>query len=70
MLGTELIKGKDKSKTCYLSNAKIYVNGTLRTLTAYNIGDNNYFQLREMGSVLGFNVNWNEALYTVEISSY
>ena len=37
------------------------------TGTAYNIGGNNYFKLRDLGQALGFNVTWDDATRTVSI---
>ena len=37
--------------------------------TGYNINDNNYFKLRDVGKLAGFGVDWNEDTRTVEIST-
>ena len=49
----------------------IYVDGEQITMTAYNIGGNNYVRLRDIGQKVGFNVYWadgvqidTDALYT------
>ena len=36
----------------------IYVDGKQVSMTAYNIADNNYVQLRDIGKEVGFNVYW------------
>ena len=36
----------------------IYVDGEQVSMTAYNIADNNYVQLRDIGKEVGFNVYW------------
>ena len=36
----------------------IYVDGEQVTMTAYNIGGNNYVRLRDIGQKVGFNVYW------------
>lgn len=41
-----------------LSNQPIYVNGQLVEMTAYNINDNNYVKLRDIGQVLNFSVTY------------
>lgn len=57
-VGGELIVGSDKSKTAVLSSQKLSINGEEKTLTAYNIGGNNFFKLREIGVALDFNVDF------------
>lgn len=47
----------------------VYVNDTRVYPTAYNIADNNYFKLRDIGKMVGFGVDWNGETQTVEISS-
>lgn len=37
---------------------KIYVDGEQVSMTAYNIGGNNYVRLRDIGKEVGFNVYW------------
>lgn len=47
----------------------IFVDGQAVDLAAYNIGGNNYFKLRDLGSALGFAVTWDEASRTVNITT-
>lgn len=47
----------------------VYVGSTRVYPTGYNINDNNYFKLRDVGKLAGFGVNWNEDKRTVEIST-
>lgn len=47
----------------------VYVNDTQVTPTGYNIADNNYFKLRDIAALVGFDVEWNQETQTVEISS-
>ncbi len=58
--GSELdLSGGDKSATAVPSAQTLTVNGVERTdLSAYNIGGNNYFRLRDLGSALGFAVDY------------
>lgn len=46
----------------YLSQQPIYVDGEQVSLTAYNIGGNNYVMLRDIGQAVGFNVYWDGAV--------
>lgn len=52
----------------YQSTSVIYINGQKANLTAYVINSNNYIKLRDLGTALGFGVNWNGATSTVEIT--
>lgn len=45
----------------------VYVGSTRVYPTGYNINDNNYFKLRDVGKLAGFGVDWNEDTRTVEI---
>lgn len=47
----------------------VYVDNTRVYPTGYNINDNNYFKLRDVGKLAGFGVDWNEDTRTVEIST-
>lgn len=47
----------------------VYVDGTRVYPTGYNIADNNYFKLRDIGTLVGFGVEWNQETQTVEIST-
>ena len=51
------------------TNAKIIVNGVEHTIEAYNIDGNNYFKIRDISSLVGFDVGWDNATGTVTISS-
>ena len=50
------------------TTSKIYLDGKEIALTAYNIGGNNYFKLRDVGESLGFYVDW-EPLTSVALIS-
>ena len=63
-------KGEDLSVTAVVSSQTILVNGEERSdLKAYNIGDYNYFKLRDLGGALGFGVDYDEAARTIRIKS-
>jgi alkaline phosphatase len=67
--GSELVIGDDLSATAVRSNQPLYVNGELSSIRAYNLGGNNYFQLRELGAALGFEVDYDADTRTVIIGS-
>ena len=49
-----------------ISNQAIYVDGRQVSLTAYQIGGNNYVKLRDVGEAVGFNVYWDGRAVQVE----
>lgn len=52
--------------TATLSGQPIYVDGQRVSLTAYQIGGNNYVKLRDVGQAVGFNVYWDGGAVQVE----
>lgn len=66
-VGGELAKINNLNQFGTSTNAAIYVDGVPVDLTAYSINGNNYFKLRDLGKVLGFNVGWDDATRTVSI---
>jgi hypothetical protein len=67
--GSELKTGADKSDTAVPSTQSLLINGTAGNLTAFNIGGNNFYKLRELGDALGFTVDYDDATRTVLIKS-
>ena len=51
------------------STHHITVDGVPVSVEAYNIDGNNYFQLRDLARLVGFNVTWDNATRTVEIDT-
>lgn len=49
--------------------SKVYLNGQEVQFTAYKIGGNNYFKLRDIGMAVDFGVTWNADTNTVGIDS-
>lgn len=67
-VGGELVLSFDPtSKDAILTTSKIYLDGNELSLSAYNIGGNNYFKLRDIGKTLDFGVSWNDKISTIEI---
>ena len=62
-----MVLGAGKSSTA-VKPAKI-IDGKIASITAYNIGGNNFFKLRELGEALGFGVDFDVDTGTVLISS-
>ena len=66
----DLMPGLDKSSTAVRSAQAITINGeTVDGLTAYNIGGNNFFKLRELGEKLGFGVDYDAETRTMVVTS-
>lgn len=53
---------RTKGQSVYVDTTRVYPTG-------YNINDNNYFKLRDIGQLVGFGVDWDEATRTVVITS-
>ena len=68
-VGGELAAGKDASSTFVRSNQPLIINGEAANLTAYNIGGYNFFKLRDLGSALNFDVDYDEATKTMLVTS-
>ena len=49
-----------------ISNQAVYVDGRQVSLTAYQIGGNNYVKLRDVGEAVGFNVYWDGRAVQIE----
>ena len=60
--GVIVVPTRDKGQAVYVNDARVYPTG-------YNIADNNYFKLRDIGTLVGFGVEWNGETQTVEIST-
>lgn len=68
--GTELAAGVDNSRTARPSSQTILIDGVKHgELTVYNIGGSNFFQLRELGNILGFEVDYDSATNTAIVRS-
>lgn len=68
-VGGELATGKDNSASAIVSTQSIEVNGVKVDLPAYNIGGSNFFKLRDLAEVLGFNVDYDESSNTAIVTS-
>ena len=55
--------------TAERSTNRVYVDGQEVRLTAYNINDNNYVMLRDVGKTVGFEVYWDGDAKCVQVES-
>lgn len=68
-VGGELAAGNGTGKTASLTNSTVYLDGSPVVLTAFNISDNNYFKLRDIGAAFDFNVTWDGTRNTIVIDT-
>ena len=68
-VGGELGDTKQQSVSAVKSHQSVWVNGRYADLTAYNIGGSNFFKLRDLGTVLGFEVDYDSATATMLVRS-
>lgn len=69
VVGGELSMGEMKVKTAQATASRMYKDGLPIGFTAYTIGDNNYFMLRDLGEVFDFAVLWDEATGSIHIDT-
>lgn len=68
-VGGELAKGDGQSKTATLATSAIYVDGVEKQLTAYVIGQNNYFKLRDVMQAFDVAVGYDGATGTATLDT-
>lgn len=69
-IGGELSQTKAAvTQDALLSSSKVYVDGKVMSLTAYNISGSNYFKLRDLGDALGFRVLWDATQNVIKIET-
>lgn len=68
-VGGEMTSKGEGSKSAVPTTSKIFLDGTEISLTAYNIGDNNYFKLRDIGAAFDFGVDWDAAAGIIRIDT-
>jgi len=69
VIGGELVKGADMSAKCVPSAQVLIADGKKVDILVYNIDNNNYFQLRGLGDVVGFKVDYTAADYTMIVET-
>ncbi|MDR1560545.1 MAG: copper amine oxidase N-terminal domain-containing protein [Clostridiales bacterium] len=67
--GGEMTQSGEGIRTAEPTTSSVYKDGNLLAMTAYNIGGNNYFKLRDIGSAFGFAVDWDAGKNTVIIDT-
>ena len=69
LVGGEMLKKGTGEKTAAPTGSTILKDGVEIVFTAFNIEDNNYFKLRDIGAAFDFGVEWDEANYTIIIDT-
>jgi prophage antirepressor-like protein len=70
LVGGELaIASNPTTKTANKTASRVFVNTREVDLNIYNINGNNYFKLRDLGTALGFSVEWNGTTNVIEIKT-
>ena len=68
-VGGEMASKGSANKTPTPTSSKIYLDGKEVKFTAYNIDNNNYFKLRDIGLTFNFGVTWDGAKNTIVIDT-
>lgn len=68
-VGGEMVGKGAINKVGKLTKSAVYLDGKQVSFTAYNIDNNNYFKLRDIGQALDFSVEWNGVRQSIEIDT-
>ena len=67
--GGEMEVKSGGKQTAKPTSSKIILDGKEVSLTAYEIGGNNYFKLRDIGQTFDFGIGWDDASRTITIDT-
>jgi hypothetical protein len=67
--GGEMAQGAGTAMTATPTTSRVFLDGAELNLTAYNIGGNNFFRLRDIMRELDIGVTWNAATSTIGIDT-
>ena len=67
--GGEMTQGDGVPKAANLTTSRVYLDNRELSLTAYNIGGNNFFRLRDLMRELDIGVTWDGATSTIGIDT-
>jgi hypothetical protein len=70
VVGGEMALGDGTAKIANPSTTKIFLDGQELNLTAYNIGGNNFFRLRDLMRALDIGVTWDGTAGTIDIDTF
>ena len=70
VVGGELaVDSSAKVTTPSVTDSKVYVDGKLTSFMAFNIENNNYFKLRDIGKCFNFGIGWDDVTKTITIDT-
>lgn len=69
VVGGEMTLGNGSTQTATTSTSDIYINGRLAPLTAYKIGENNYFKLRDIMQIFDVYIVWDQDTLTATLET-
>lgn len=68
-VGGEMSAKGSGTQTAKPTSSRILLNGQQISVTAYEINNNNYFKLRDIGSAFNFGVDWDGEARTISIDT-
>jgi hypothetical protein len=69
-VGGEMRRGDGIAKKAVLTSSPILKDGIqVTSVVGYNINDNNFFKLRDLGELFNFNVSWDSNLRAVIVNT-
>lgn len=68
-VGGEMENRPSSEKKAAPSTSQIVIDGISKNFIVFNIGGNNYFKLRDIGSAFNFEVNWDSVVNAVIIDT-
>ena len=68
-VGGEMAQGDGTAKIANPTSSRVFLDGQELNLTAYNIGGNNFFRLRDLMRELDIGVTWDSATSTIGIDT-
>jgi alpha-tubulin suppressor-like RCC1 family protein len=67
--GELVVSGNTGNKEALPTTSEVYLDGALQSFTAFNIGGNNYFKLRDVGRAMDFGITWDGATNTIGVDT-
>lgn len=65
-IGTELVLSSPQKAAAYISSINLSRDGNAIDVKTYNLGGSTYFKLRDLGWILGFDVDWNGKMMVID----
>lgn len=67
--GEMAVSGSTQAKAATPSASSVYIDGKQIQFSAYTIGGNNYFKLRDVAACIDFGVSWDSATSSIKIET-